>query len=54
VVKVFLQSGTEGDIRVDASQLGADGNPGVRWDMFMKGPGQVQPDKAIKREFATR
>ncbi len=54
VVKVFLQSGTESDIRVDASQLGADGNPGVRWDIFMKGPGQVQPDKSIKRVLAVR
>jgi hypothetical protein len=54
IVKVFLQSGTESDIRVDASQLGADGNPEARWDIFMKGPGQVQPDKSIKRELGAR
>ena len=54
VIKVFLQSGTESDVRVDATQIGADGTPGARWDIFMKAPGQVQADKSIKRDASAR
>jgi hypothetical protein len=54
VLKVFLQSGTDSDIRVDATQLSADGRPGVRWDIFLAGPGEVQMEKSIKREVGAR
>jgi hypothetical protein len=46
VHKVFLQSGTDSDIRVDANRLEPDGSLGVRWDLFMKGPGQMQMEKS--------
>jgi hypothetical protein len=54
VIKVFLQSGTESDVRVDATQIDVDGSPGPRWDIFMKGPGQVQAEKSIKRDVTPR
>jgi len=50
VLKVFLQSGTDSDIRIDAARLDADGNPSVRWDLFMTGPGQVQMEKSKQSE----
>lgn len=54
VLKVFLQSGTESDVRLDATEIGDDGKPGARWDIFMKAPGQVQAEKSIKRETIAR
>jgi hypothetical protein len=50
VNKVFLQSGTDSDIRVDASFLQPDGSSGSRWDIYMKGPGEFQLDKIQRRE----
>jgi hypothetical protein len=53
VNKVFLQSGTDSDIRVDASFLQPDGSTGPsRWDIYMKGPGEFQLDKIQRREGA--
>jgi hypothetical protein len=54
VLKVFLQSGTDCDIRVDATRLDPDGSPGARWDLFMKGPGQVQMEKSKQCEADAR
>jgi len=50
VHKVFLQSGTESDVRVDASLLEKDGARGARWDVYMKGPGEFQFDKMQPKE----
>jgi hypothetical protein len=52
VNKVFLQSGTDSDIRVDASFLQPGGSSGSRWDIYMKGPGEFQLDKTQRREGA--
>jgi hypothetical protein len=49
VHKVFLQSGTESDIRLDGSFLQNDGTTGSRWDIYMKGPGQFQFDKIQRK-----
>jgi hypothetical protein len=49
VHKVFLQSGTESDIRLDGSFLQTDGSTGSRWDIYMKGPGQFQFDKIQRK-----
>jgi hypothetical protein len=54
VLKVFLQSGTDSDIRVDAARLDADGSPGARWDLFMKAPGQMQMEKSKQSEANAR
>ena len=51
VHKVFLQSGTESDVRVDASLLEKDGARGDRWDVYMKGPGEFQFDKIQRKEI---
>jgi hypothetical protein len=45
VHKVFLQSGTDSDLRVDASFLQMDGNTGSRWDVYMRAPGEFQFEK---------
>lgn len=51
VAKVFLQSGAESDIRVDGSILQLDGTvQSIRWDIYLKGPGQFQPEKIQIRE----
>jgi hypothetical protein len=50
VLKVFLQSGTESDIRLDAARVDSNGSLGVRWDLFMKGPGQMQMEKSKQSE----
>jgi hypothetical protein len=50
VNKVFLQSGTDSDIRVDASFVQPGGSSGSRWDIYMKGPGEFQLDKTQRRE----
>jgi hypothetical protein len=47
--KVFLQSNTESDIRLDGSFLQTDGSTGSRWDIYMKGPGQFQFDKIQRK-----
>ena len=52
VNKVFLQSGTDSDVRVDASFVQPDGSVGSPWDLYMKGPGEFQLDKAQRREMA--
>jgi len=52
VNKIFLQSGTDSDVRVDASFLLADGTGGSRWDLYMKGPGEFQLDKIQRRDDA--
>ncbi len=52
VHKVFLQSDTESDIRLDGSFLQADGSTGSRWDIYMKGPGQFQLDKIQRKRTA--
>jgi hypothetical protein len=49
VHKVFLQSNTESDIRLDGSFLQTDGTTGSRWDIYMKGPGQFQFDKIQRK-----
>ena len=49
ILKVFLQSGTDSDIRLDGIQLNADGSPGVRWDLFMSGPGEFQLKKSTRK-----
>jgi hypothetical protein len=54
VHKVFLQSGTDSDVRVDASFLQMDGNKGSRWDVYMKGPGEFQFEKIQRKEAVTR
>lgn len=55
VNKVFLQSGTDSDIRVDATFLQPDGSTGTsRWDIYMKGPGDFQLDKTQRREGADK
>ena len=54
VNKVFLQSGTDSDVRVDASFVQPDGSVGSRWDLYMKGPGEFQLDKTQRREMAQR
>jgi hypothetical protein len=50
VHKIFLQSGTDSDVRVDASFLQMDGNKGSRWDVYMKGPGEFQLEKIQRKE----
>lgn len=51
VNKVFLQSGTESDIRVDASIVQLDGSvQSIRWDIYLKAPGQFQPERIQMRE----
>jgi hypothetical protein len=50
VHKVFLQSGTDSDLRVDASFLQMDGNAGSRWDVYMKAPGEFQFDKIQRKD----
>jgi small-conductance mechanosensitive channel len=54
VHKVFLQSGTDSDIRVDASFLKVDGSTGSRWDVYMKGPGEFQFEKIQRKETVAR
>jgi len=54
VHKVFLQSGTESDVRVDASSLQLDGDAGSRWDVYMKGPGEFQFEKIQRKETVAR
>jgi hypothetical protein len=49
VHKVFLQSGTESDIRLDGSFLQDDGTTGSRWDIYMKAPGQFQFEKIQRK-----
>jgi hypothetical protein len=53
VLKIFLQSGTDSDIRVDGIQLNADGTSGVRWDLFMSGPGELQTKKCTRKARQT-
>jgi hypothetical protein len=50
VHKIFLQSGTDSDIRVDASFVQNDGSAASRWDVYMKGPGEFQFEKIQRRE----
>jgi hypothetical protein len=51
VMKVFLQSGAESDIRVDGAIVEHDGTmQPIRWDIFLKAPGQFQPEKMQMRE----
>jgi hypothetical protein len=45
VAKVYLQSGTETDIRVEASALRPDGTPVSTWDLYYNAPGQLQSAK---------
>jgi hypothetical protein len=52
VHKIFLQSGTDSDIRVDGSFLQRDGGTGSRWDIYMKGPGEFQFEKIHRKEEA--
>jgi hypothetical protein len=54
VLKVFLQSGSDSDIRVDAAQLDPDGSLGARWDLFMKAPGQMQIEKSKESDANAR
>lgn len=50
VNKVFLQSGSDSDIRVDGSVLAADGSTASRWDVHMKAPGVFQMELLKRRE----
>jgi hypothetical protein len=45
VAKVFLQCGTETDIRVEAVVLRPDGAPVSTWDLFYSAPGELQSAK---------
>jgi hypothetical protein len=54
VHKVFLQSGADSDIRIDASSLQLDGSAGSRWDVYMKGPGEFQFEKIQRKETVDR
>jgi hypothetical protein len=54
VHKVFLQSGTDSDVRVDASFVQMDGNKGSRWDVYMRGPGEFQFEKIQRRDTVAR
>ena len=54
VHKVFLQSGTDSDVRVDASFLQRNGSTGSRWDVYMKGPGEFQFEKIQRKEAHAR
>jgi hypothetical protein len=54
VHKVFLQSGTDSDVRVDASFLQRDGGTASRWDVYMKGPGEFQFEKIQRKEAVAR
>ncbi|HMK20784.1 MAG TPA: hypothetical protein VK466_00530 [Terriglobales bacterium] len=54
VHKVFLQSGTDSDVRVDASFLQRNGSTGSRWDVYMKGPGEFQSEKIQRKEAHAR
>lgn len=54
VHKVFLQSSTDSDVRVDASFLQMDGDKGSRWDVYMKGPGEFQFEKTQRKEAVRR
>ncbi len=47
--KVFLQSTTESDVRLDGVQLNADSTPGVHWDLYMSGPGEIQLKKSTRK-----
>ncbi len=49
VHKVFLQSGTESDIRVDGSMAGPDGPADGRWDVHLKAPGVFQMELLKRR-----
>jgi hypothetical protein len=51
VHKVFLQSDTDSDVRIDGSFLSEDGSLGSRWDIYMKGPGQFQFHKIQRRRM---
>ena len=53
VNKVFLQSASDSDIRVDASFIQPNGAAGSRWDLYMKAPGEFQPDRINRREPAS-
>ncbi len=54
VHKVFLQSGPDSDIRVDASSLQPNGVAGSRWDLYLKGPGEFQFEKIQRKEEVSR
>jgi hypothetical protein len=54
VHKVFLQSSSDSDIRVDGSFLHRDGTTGSRWDVYMKGPGEFQFEKIQRKEEVRR
>jgi hypothetical protein len=49
VTKVFLQSGTDSDIRVEAASLRPDGTVIDTWDLYFGGPGQFQADRTRRR-----
>jgi hypothetical protein len=51
IVKAFLQSGAESDIRLDGAVVQFDGSTqATRWDIYLKAPGQFQQDKIQMRE----
>jgi hypothetical protein len=51
IAKVFLQSGAESDIRVDGAIVQRDGSvQAIHWDIYLKAPGQFQPEKIQIRE----
>jgi hypothetical protein len=53
VNKVFLQSASDSDIRVDASFMQPSGEAGSRWDLYMKSPGEFQLDRTTRREMVS-
>jgi hypothetical protein len=53
VTKIFLQSSTESDIRVEAAVLRSDGVPTASWDLYYAGPGQLQAAKSRHRSEST-
>jgi hypothetical protein len=53
VTKVFLQSSLDSDIRVEAASFHPDGLPVETWDLYYRGPGQLQIAKSHQRAQST-
>jgi hypothetical protein len=49
VTKVFLQTSTESDIRVEAASIRPDDAPADNWDLYYAGPGQLQAARSRRR-----
>jgi hypothetical protein len=49
VTKIFLQSGSDSDIRVEAASLRPDGTVIDTWDLYFAAPGKFQADRTRRR-----